>query len=164
MDVSRPLPEVWHVHLATLVEVAGVKWERDTIAGVYKRPGARGRTLFRHVYRDAEGKQIACSKHRNITETRAHQREMLVTKPPPATRATLRETYEQRVLDAEYAPATLKAHEAAWRHIRVLEHVQVGKITPKQAASRDRIRSWPRDAYQGAPPALKPRSSGPVRT
>jgi hypothetical protein len=46
------------------------------------------RALFRHVYRNTEGNQVACSKHRNITETRAHQWDMLVTKPPGATRLT----------------------------------------------------------------------------
>ena len=79
-----------------------VKWERDRVAGVYWRIGARGRKLFRHVYRDSEGNQVACSKHENITSARKHQQEMQVHKPPPAVRLTLREAYGQLVADAEY--------------------------------------------------------------
>jgi integrase len=106
-----------------------IKWERDTVPGVYWRQGTSGRRLFRHVYRDATGKQVACSQHPNITAARKHQREMLVTKPQPVTRATLRETYEQHVADAEYADATLDVHRAAWKYIQHLADVPAGKIT-----------------------------------
>jgi integrase len=109
-----------------------IKWERDTVPGVYWREGARGRKLFRHVYRNTEGNQVACSKHQNITAARQHQREMLVTKPQPVTRATLRETYDRLVADAQYAPATLDLHRAAWKYIQHLADVPAGKITPTQ--------------------------------
>jgi integrase len=109
-----------------------IKWERDTVAGVYWREGTRGRKLFRHVYRNTEGKQVACSQHQNITGARKHQREMLVTKPQPITRATLRQSYDQLVADAQYAPATLDLHRAAWRHIQHLADIPAGKITPRQ--------------------------------
>ena len=109
-----------------------IKWERDTLAGVYWREGTRGRKLFRHVYRNTEGNQVACSKHQNITAARKHQREMMVTKPQPITRATLRQTYERLVADAQYAPATLDLHRAAWKHIQHLADVPAGKITPTQ--------------------------------
>jgi integrase len=109
-----------------------VKWERDTVAGVYWRQGTKGRKLFRHVYRNTEGKQVACSRHSGITSARNHQREMLVSKPQPLTRATLRETYQQLVADAQYADATLDLHRAAWKHIQHLADVPAGKITPTQ--------------------------------
>jgi integrase len=114
--------------------MAGIKWERDTVAGVYWRMGARGRKLFRHVYRNTEGRQVACSKHTGITATRNHQREMLVSKPQPVVRATLRQTYEQHVADAEYADATLDVHRAAWKYIQHLADVPAGKITPTQVS------------------------------
>jgi integrase len=109
-----------------------VKWERDTVGGVYWREGTRGRKLFRHVYRNTEGKQVACSSHPNITSARKHQREMLVSKPQPITKATLRETYERLIADAQYAPATLELHRAAWKHIQHLADIPAGKITIKQ--------------------------------
>jgi integrase len=109
-----------------------IKWKRDTVTGVYWRHGTSGRKLFRHVYRNTEGKQVACSRHPNITSARKHQREMLVTKPQPVARATLRQTYEQHVADAEYADATLDVHRAAWRYIQHLADVPAGKITPAQ--------------------------------
>jgi integrase len=109
-----------------------IKWERDTVSGVYWRMGTRGRKLFRHVYRNTEGKQVACSQHENITSARRHQREMLVSKPQPITRATLREAYERLVGDAQYAPATLELHRAAWKHIQHLADIPAGKITIKQ--------------------------------
>ena len=40
-----------------------------------------------------------------------------VRKPPPASRLSLRQAYDQLVPDAEYADATLKVHQAAWRYI-----------------------------------------------
>ena len=109
-----------------------IKWERDTVPGVYWRTGSRARKLFRHVYRDSQGKQVACSQHENVTSARRHQREMLVSKPQPVTRATLRQAYEQLVADAAYAPATLELHRAAWKHIQHLADVPAGKITPRQ--------------------------------
>lgn len=109
-----------------------IKWERDTVGGVYWREGVRGRKLFRHVYRNTEGKQVACSQHENITSARRHQREMLVIKPQPIVRATLRQSYDQLVADAGYAPATLEVHRAAWRHIQHLADVPAGKISIKQ--------------------------------
>jgi len=109
-----------------------VKWERDTVPGVYWREGTRGRKLFRHVYRNTENKQVACSKHENITSARKHQREMLVTKPQPVIRATLRQSYEQLIADAGYADATLELHRAAWKHIQHLADIPAGKITPTQ--------------------------------
>lgn len=109
-----------------------IRWERDTVAGVYWREGTRGRKLFRHVYRNTEGKQVACSKHENITGARRHQREMLVSKPQPITRATLRESYDRLVADAQYADATLDLHRAAWKHIQHLADIPAGKITPTQ--------------------------------
>jgi integrase len=109
-----------------------IKWERDTVTGVYWRQGTRGRKLFRHVYRNTEGKQVACSSHPNITSARKHQREMLVSKPQPITRATLRETYERLIADAQYADATLDVHRAAWRHIQHIADISAGKITPTQ--------------------------------
>jgi integrase len=112
-----------------------IKWERDTVSGVYWRQGTRGRKLFRHVYRNTEGKQVACSQHENITSARRHQREMLVTKPQPVTRETLRQTYEQHVADAEYADATLRVHEAAWKYIQHLADVPAGKITISQVTA-----------------------------
>jgi integrase len=112
-----------------------IKWERDSVAGVYWRMGTRGRKLFRHVYRNTEGKQVACSKHTGITATRNHQREMLVTKPQPVVRATLRQTYEQHVADAEYADATLDVHRAAWKYIQHLADIPVGKISPTQVSA-----------------------------
>jgi integrase len=111
-----------------------IRWERDIVPGVYWRTGARGRKLFRHVYRNTEGKQVACSNHAGITSARNHQREMLVSKPQPITRATLRETYEQHVADAEYADATLDVHRAAWKYIQHLADVPAGKITPTQVS------------------------------
>jgi integrase len=111
-----------------------IRWERDTVPGVYWRTGARGRKLFRHVYRNTEGKQVACSKHAGITSARNHQREMLVSKPQPVTRATLRQVYEQHVADAEYADATLDVHRAAWKYIQHLADVPAGKITPTQVS------------------------------
>jgi integrase len=111
-----------------------IKWERDTMTGVYWRQGTRGRKLFRHVYRNTEGKQVACSKHPNITAARKHQREMLVSKPPPLERHTLREAYLRLIADAQYAPATLPVHEAAWKHIEKLADVPVGKITSTQVS------------------------------
>jgi integrase len=111
-----------------------IKWERDTVTGVYWRQGTKGRRLFRHVYRNTEGKQVACSRHKGITSARNHQREMLVTKPQPVTRATLRQTYEQHVADAEYADATLDVHRAAWKYIQHLADVPAGKITPTQVS------------------------------
>jgi integrase len=92
--------------------------------------GTQGRKLFRHVYRDTDKKQVACSNHENITATRKHQREMLVTKPKPVTRSTMRETYEQLIADAEYAESTLDVHRAAWKYIAHLADVPAGKITP----------------------------------
>jgi integrase len=111
-----------------------IKWERDTVTGVYWREGAKGRKLFRHVYRNTEGKQVACSRHTGITSARNHQREMLVTKPQPVARATLRQTYEQHVADAEYADATLATHRAAWKYISTLADVPAGKITITQVS------------------------------
>lgn len=112
-----------------------VKWERDRVTGVYWRIGARGRKLFRHVYRDTEGKQVACSKHETVTAARRHQQEMQVHKRPPAVRLSLRQAYDQLVADAEYADATLKVHMAAWKYIEHLAGVQVGKITPTQVSN-----------------------------
>jgi integrase len=112
-----------------------IKWERDTVTGVYWRQGTKGRKLFRHVYRNTEGKQVACSRHSGITSARNHQREMLVTKPPPLGRETLREAYDQRKADAQYADATLAVHESAWKHIEKLADVPVGKITPTQVTA-----------------------------
>jgi integrase len=106
-----------------------IKWERDTVAGVYWRQGTRGRKLFRHVYRNTENKQVACSQHTGITSARQHQREMLVTKPLPLGRDTLRQAYERLVADAQYADATLDLHRAAWKHIQHLADIPVGKIT-----------------------------------
>jgi hypothetical protein len=100
-----------------------IEWERDTVPGVYWREGTRGRKLFRHVYRNTENKQVACSSHPNITSARKHQREMLVTKPQPITRATLRQSYEQLVADAGHADATLEVHRAAWKHIQHLADI-----------------------------------------
>jgi len=116
-----------------------VKWERDRVPGVYKREGMRGRMLFRHVYRNSDGKQVACSKHATVTDARSHQRAMLVSKPTPVVRASLREVYDQRVSDAEasgapYAPTTLDGHEAAWRYVEHLARVPVGRITTKQVS------------------------------
>jgi integrase len=118
-----------------------IKWERDTVPGVYWRIGARGRKLFRHTYRNTERQQVACSKHQTITSTRNHQREMLVTKPEPVTKATMRETYEQLVADAEYAESTLDVHRAAWKYIAHLADMPAGKITPKQ--SSDALKAVP---------------------
>jgi integrase len=112
-----------------------IKWERDKVSGVYWRQGTRGRKLFRHVYRNTEGKQVACSQHENITNARKHQREMLVSKPQPIARSSLRQTYEQHVADAEYADATLRVHEAAWKYLGGLADVPVGKITPAQVTA-----------------------------
>jgi len=112
-----------------------IKWERDTVTGVYWRQGTSGRKLFRHVYRNTEGKQVACSRHSGITSARNHQREMLVTKPRPVARETLRETYEQHVADAEYADATLDVHRAAWKYIQHLADVPAGKITTTQVVN-----------------------------
>lgn len=109
-----------------------IKWERDTVPGVYWREGTRGRKLFRHVYRNTENKQVACSQHENVTSARRHQREMLVIKPQPITRVTLRQAYEQLVADAGYADATLDLHRAAWKHIEKLADIPAGKITPTQ--------------------------------
>jgi integrase len=111
-----------------------IKWERDTVSGVYWRMGTRGRKLFRHVYRNTEGKQVACSQHENVTSARRHQREMLVTKPGPVARSTLREAYERLVADAQYAAATLELHRAAWKHIQHLADIPAGKITPTQVS------------------------------
>lgn len=111
-----------------------ITWERDTVPGVYWRQGIRGRKLFRHVYRNTEGKQVACSKHQGISAARKHQREMLVTRPQPITRSTMLETYEQLVADAQYADATLDLHRAAWKHIQHLADVPAGKITPTQVS------------------------------
>jgi integrase len=94
--------------------------------------GARGRKLFRHVYRNTEGKQVACSQHENITSARRHQREMLVSRPQPIIRTTLRQSYEQLVADAGYADATLDLHRAVWKHIQHLADIPAGKITPTQ--------------------------------
>jgi integrase len=112
-----------------------VKWERDTVPGVYRRMGTRGRELFRHVYRNIEGKQVACSRETTITATRKHQREMLVTKPQPVIRTSLRENYEQLIADAEYADASLKVHQAAWKHISHLADIPAGKVTPTQSSN-----------------------------
>jgi integrase len=112
--------------------MTGVKWERDTVTGVYWRQGTRGRKLFRHVYRNTEGKQVACSNHTGITSARNHQREMLVSKPRPVSRATLRETYDRLIADAQYADATLDVHRAAWKHIQHLADVPAGKVTTTQ--------------------------------
>lgn len=118
----------------------GVKWEADTeVRGVYWRVGERGHKLFRHVFRDLNGKQVNCSKHTGIKATREHQREMRVNKPAPVVRLTLREAYDKRVADAAamgepYAKTTLDGHEAAWKHISHLANVQVGRITPKQVS------------------------------
>jgi integrase len=112
-----------------------IKWERDTVTGVYWRQGTSGRKLFRHVYRNTEGKQVACSRHTGITSARNHQREMLVVKPPPLERHTLREQYQQLVADAQYADATLDVHRAAWKHIQHLADVPAGKITITQVTA-----------------------------
>jgi integrase len=112
-----------------------IKWERDSVPGVYWREGARERRLFRHVYRNTEGKQVACSKHENVTSARSHQREMLVTKPLPLVRETLREAYERLIADAGYADATLELHRAAWKHIQHLADIPAGKITPTQVTT-----------------------------
>ena len=109
-----------------------IKWERDTLPGVYWREGNRGRRLFRHVYRNTEGKQVACSQHENVTSARKHQREMMVIKPQPTIRVTLRHSYEQLVADAGYADATLELHRAAWKHIQHLADIPAGRITPTQ--------------------------------
>jgi integrase len=109
-----------------------IKWERDTVTGVYWREGSRGRRLFRHVYRNTEGKQVACSQHQNITSARRHQREMLVSRPAPTNRATLRESYDRLVADAQYAPATLEVHAAAWKHIEHLADIPAGRIRSTQ--------------------------------
>jgi integrase len=118
-----------------------VKWERDTMSGVYWRMGARGRKLFRHTYRNTERQQVACSKHQTITATRNHQREMLVTKPEPVTKATLREAYERIVADAQYAESTLDVHRAAWKHIAHLADMPAGKIT--STAVSDALKAVP---------------------
>jgi integrase len=112
-----------------------IRWERDTVTGVYWRQGAKGRKLFRHVYRNTEGKQVACSRHSGITSARNHQREMLVTKPPPLERFTLRQAYNRLVADAQYADATLDLHRAAWKHIEKLADMPVGKITITQVTA-----------------------------
>jgi integrase len=111
-----------------------IRWERDTVAGVYWRQGTKGRKLFRHVYRNTAGKQVACSKHPNITSVRNHQREMLVIKPQPVVRVTPRQAYERLVADAQYADATLDVHRAAWKYISTLADVPAGKITITQVS------------------------------
>lgn len=118
----------------------GVKWEPLTYRGaprpgVYQREGARGRMLYRHVYRDGTGRQVACTKDpatgREHTAADAIERQARMTgadRPDDvaAGRVTLQVVYEEMHAVRDYAPNTVALHDFLWtKHL-------AGEVGPRE--------------------------------